>query len=44
LHAFIGKNSDIPLVSLQSVQVGDVGMGFSFGVASIANLCARYSS
>jgi hypothetical protein len=36
LEAFIGTNSDIALVSLQSVQVRDVGIGFSFGLASIA--------
>jgi hypothetical protein len=34
--ASIGTNSDIVLVSLQSVQVRDVGIGISFGLASIA--------
>jgi hypothetical protein len=44
LHPTIGRNSDIALVSLQSVQVRDVGFGLASGLASIADFCARYSS
>jgi hypothetical protein len=40
----MGKNSDIALVSLQSVQVRDVGLGFPSGLASIADFSASYSS